>query len=694
MSIEREQDDAVPVPGTPAEPPAAPPTIRQDASHGLPIQTNIDSPLPDHGEPSVGNQPVKSTAGEARSTASKRRTKKVDASAIDQVEKKARHTQPEDPPQPALLNEGALAETVPVGSAQTHKTSPRTPRQQATNSGPTAALGGTPRSKRQSAAKETAANNENIDRPDEQPTTSSKPKKRQGKTASSKALGTEQESAGRPLGPKASASMPSITNEAIAFLGNPAAGSSDLFKLSEDSQAFIRYHITNMERREIQGALDHAYLLATAPKYSVQFEKAADALVSKLVRERPTLVEATNTKTEPNSPTPPSLRKAVPYFGLGQPTVTVSLSKRIPDSSVGQRPAAADENSIEPSKRAEKSRVSVESPEHASPNQVNQSRASGPIAMEGSHRFLRGMTTAFQMAANWLENRERGKEKPAGGEASRLTEATQDSQVIDRSTAVPEDVARRFLKVERDYYFLDRTPAFSDRGDKLATRGEHPEVIRSLMDIAIARGWDNITVKGTESFRRAAWLEASQSGVKVAGYTPTALDLADLAGRPAQNAIQKNASKDRPNVPHQADNAPDVEDSKRTAKEQEKTGSRTTSTSEMASPELIAKAQTFEKEKPSFVIKKHPELAPAYGVIDAAKKFAESNLPEEAKEEFVGLARQHVINKIMSGDAVVGPKVYSAPSKAKHVANGSVPKDEKLATLIERSRTKGIGREK
>ena len=64
-------------------------------------------------------------------------------------------------------------------------------------------------------------------------------------------------------------------------------------------------------------------------------------------------------------------------------------------------------------------------------------------------------------------------------------------------------------------------------------------------------------------------------------------------------------------------------------------------------------------------MRKHPDLAPAYGVVDAAKKFAETSLPEEAREEFIGLARRHVIQTIIAGGSVKGPKIYLAPNKDK-----------------------------
>jgi hypothetical protein len=91
--------------------------------------------------------------------------------------------------------------------------------------------------------------------------------------------------------------------------------------------------------------------------------------------------------------------------------------------------------------------------------------------------------------------------------------------------------------------FPDKTPAFSDRGHRLATRGDHPEVIRSLVEIALFHEWKSISVKGSESFRCAAWVKAAGKGLKVAGYQPTPVDLADLASRPAGNSLEEQSSE-------------------------------------------------------------------------------------------------------------------------------------------------------
>ncbi len=91
----------------------------------------------------------------------------------------------------------------------------------------------------------------------------------------------------------------------------------------------------------------------------------------------------------------------------------------------------------------------------------------------------------------------------------------------ERRRHVPEHIRKRFVQVGRHYHFPDGTRAFTDRGGRLTTPSENTEVIRSLVTIAQARGWNEITVRGTERFRREAWMAARLADLEVRGYRPT-----------------------------------------------------------------------------------------------------------------------------------------------------------------------------
>jgi len=86
--------------------------------------------------------------------------------------------------------------------------------------------------------------------------------------------------------------------------------------------------------------------------------------------------------------------------------------------------------------------------------------------------------------------------------------------------ALPDEVRRRFVQVGRNHFFPDGARAFTDHGIRLTTPSENTEVIRSLVTIAQARAWNEITVTGTERFRKEAWFEARLAGLEVRGYTP------------------------------------------------------------------------------------------------------------------------------------------------------------------------------
>jgi putative DNA primase/helicase len=97
------------------------------------------------------------------------------------------------------------------------------------------------------------------------------------------------------------------------------------------------------------------------------------------------------------------------------------------------------------------------------------------------------------------------------------------------SLAIPNDVAQRFVRVENRFFFPDQTLAFVDRGTSLKAPTENMEVIRSLVVIAQARGWQAIRVNGTENFRRLVWREAVRQGLSVRGYTATEIERAEVA---------------------------------------------------------------------------------------------------------------------------------------------------------------------
>jgi hypothetical protein len=122
------------------------------------------------------------------------------------------------------------------------------------------------------------------------------------------------------------------------------------------------------------------------------------------------------------------------------------------------------------------------------------------------------------------------KRRKVGNAEAPTPKAAEPVKAAARPThAVPAEVRDRFVVVKNKYYFHDGMRAFTDRGTRLTTASENTEVIRSLIQIAEARGWSEITVRGTERFRKEAWFAAHLAGLDVRGYRPSEFEQGRVA---------------------------------------------------------------------------------------------------------------------------------------------------------------------
>lgn len=103
----------------------------------------------------------------------------------------------------------------------------------------------------------------------------------------------------------------------------------------------------------------------------------------------------------------------------------------------------------------------------------------------------------------------------------------------------------QYLLAENKFYFRDNTKtlAFEDAGKKVKTEHESPEVIRSMIELSKSKGWSEVKLTGTDTFKRRAWVEAELLEIKTQGYTPDDFDRNELKQRQATalaDAPQKN----------------------------------------------------------------------------------------------------------------------------------------------------------
>ena len=76
------------------------------------------------------------------------------------------------------------------------------------------------------------------------------------------------------------------------------------------------------------------------------------------------------------------------------------------------------------------------------------------------------------------------------------------------------------------YYLPDatKTLVFESKGRRVTTKLDSPEVVRSMVELAQAKGWLAIRISGSDSFKSKVWVQAQLAGLPTKGYKPDAYD--------------------------------------------------------------------------------------------------------------------------------------------------------------------------
>ena len=160
----------------------------------------------------------------------------------------------------------------------------------------------------------------------------------------------------------------------------------------------------------------------------------------------------------------------------------------------------------------------------------------------------------------------------------------------------PEGIAKRYYvedrRGERQYFedYQRRNLAMRATDTSISSKREDLNTIRAMIEIAEARGWHSVEIRGSGEFKREAWIEASARGLEGRGFTPSDADRQEAdrrraergqanevravereqareeraAGHPATAAAhERNAREAQPGVPP----APTVNDSRRAIRE-------------------------------------------------------------------------------------------------------------------------------
>ncbi len=116
---------------------------------------------------------------------------------------------------------------------------------------------------------------------------------------------------------------------------------------------------------------------------------------------------------------------------------------------------------------------------------------------------------------------------------------------ILKTHELPNDLQKKFIVSDeaagKFFFHNDKSLAFADRGKKLVTSNNKPEVIQSMLSLAKEKNWSSIKLSGSPEFKSEAWLQAKLEGIEVTGFTPKPEDIArfdQMQNERLQNGMQ------------------------------------------------------------------------------------------------------------------------------------------------------------
>lgn len=216
---------------------------------------------------------------------------------------------------------------------------------------------------------------------------------------------------------------------------------------------------------------------------------------------------------------------------------------------------------------------------------------------------------------------------------------------------LPPEIKKSYIEIDGKYYFAGRPEslAFEDKGGRLRTRLSHGNVAGSMVDMAKAKGWTEIRVKGKEEFRREAWLHAVSKGLAVRGYSPRDEDLARL------KKLIREQPEDETGDRH-ADGRHEGLD-----KEQEKQPAPVSQSAaqEERKERTVNHAKALQDKQQDLVklARENPELVNEIAAIKMGEKLSRNITSDADRQRFMALVRERVADNHLKGQGLQPIKI-------------------------------------
>lgn len=122
-------------------------------------------------------------------------------------------------------------------------------------------------------------------------------------------------------------------------------------------------------------------------------------------------------------------------------------------------------------------------------------------------------------------------------------------------TTEPENIAKAYFiddkGSERRYFddYKQQGLAIKATEFTISTKRQDLNTVKAMMDIASARGWQSVDVKGTAEFKREAWIEAQTRGIEALGYRPSDPDRQEADRRREERGLSNEVRGPLPPTP-------------------------------------------------------------------------------------------------------------------------------------------------